>query len=234
MLEIQPVVNVKEVVGSFMPVISDVASGLKFVIAAGKHALAWHRQAGAHRHGGAIDWGADTDQAFQALDVLLERKRTATGQLAVIGWPGISGSAVGMVTGSAKLAHRLMLVAREYRETRAARLLLDNPDRLDHTMFTACPLLGCNMLVCSDTSEIIQVVRGGLASEGIQSGATGWMDDVEPVLERAAAFVYSSPWEIPDMPLHAISNPGLLDKAGKAMGRMNLAGNMIRGAMHLG
>lgn len=244
--------DVKELVSSVIPLVSYVAGGVRTLIAIGKYARAWQQQADTLTHGGQIDWGGDMASAFSALEVMLERKRSSAGELALIqgsefavrtallaaDMTGVSGSVVGMVGAFAKLAHRLMLLGRDYRESKAANRLLADPANLDGGMFEANPLLGCYMLVCSDTSEVIQVVRNALHGRGIVFGAEGWQDDVEkmkrehvdPVLSRAASFIYGAAYEIPDMPLHAMSNPGILDKAGKWMNRSNFAGNLIRGA----
>jgi len=235
-------VDVQQIAADVTPIVSNVFSGARVLLAWGKVCLAEYRRRQAAKHAEFIVPGGDITEAFKALQVLLDRsvwaETTQAGLqsadfatrtlLSFTDFGAVSSTACGVAFTLAKLLHKLALLGREYAETRDARALLTNPANLSTDLFRSYPLLGCYMLLCSDTSEIINMVRAGRRAKGaVRFGDLAWKQQVEwikkeslePVLERAAAFVYSSPFLLRDattrrgMPVHALYGVGRLDKA---------------------
>ena len=220
---------------SVIPIVSNITSGAKLLVAWGKVGLAKYREYDTAKHGAYVAKG-DMEAAFKSLELLLERKVTsetlqagiqtadftARTAMSFVDFGAVSGTMIGVISSLSKLVHKLYLLGREYSETRSARVLLGNPAELDYTLFEAYPMLGCYMLLCSDLSEIIALSRTEAITAGVPFGGQGWMDDVEylkrhhidPILERASEFVYKSPFLVPNMPLHALYKPNVVDKAG--------------------
>jgi hypothetical protein len=231
-----------------MPIVSNITSGVKLVVAWGTVALSKYREYETGKLGCVISRGGDMEAAFKALQVLLDRKVTSdtiqasiqTADFATrtamsfVDFGAVSGAAVGVVSSLSKLVHKLYLMGREYSETHDARILLSSPANLDDTLFEVYPLLGCYMLLCSDLSELLAMSRAESIQGGVPFGADGWMDDVEylkkhhvdPVLTRATEFVHASLFKMPNMPLHALYQPGGLDKLQQKISKGMLAANV--------
>jgi hypothetical protein len=237
-------VDAKTLAADVTPIVSNVISGVKVLIAWGKVGMAAYRRYKVNCQTGFIMPAGDIMEGFKALQVVLDRVVTSettqaglqTADLAtrtVLSFADLgaaSSTAVGVAFTLAKLLHKLYLLGREFAETRDARKLLANPDNLDSRLFAVYPLLGCYMLLCSDTDAIINMVRAGKMRKGaIRFGDLAWKEQVvwvkkyslDPVLERAAAMVYSSPFFLRDavtkrgMPVHALYGVGGFDRLGQ-------------------
>lgn len=237
-------VDAKTLAADVTPIVSNVLSGVKVLIAWGKVGMATYRRYKVNCQTGFIMPGGDIMEGFKALQVVLDRVVTSettqaglqTADLAtrtVLSFADLgaaSSTAVGVAFTLAKLLHKLYLLGREFAETRDARKLLANPDNLDTRLFAVYPLLGCYMLLGSDTSELINMVRAETMRKGaIRFGDLAWKEQakwvkdysLDPVLERAADLVYSSPFFLRDavtkrgMPVHALYGVGGFDRLGQ-------------------
>jgi len=244
-------VDLKQIAMDTTPIVSNIFSGTKVLLAWGKLCLAKYREYKIAQQSGFVMPGGDVAEAFKALQVLLNRQvwtegvqagmqtadfATRTALTFVDG--GLASSvAVGAAFGIAKLLHKLSLLGREYAETRHAQRLLADPVNLGARIFSSYPLLGCYMLLCSDTNSVINIVRAGrMRQNAIRFGDLAWKQQVEwikknnldPVLERAAAMVYASPFLVRDsitkmgMPVHAVYQVDFLDKAQKKFSSVDI------------
>ena len=245
------------------PIVSNIFSGTKVLVAWGKVCLAEYRRRHVAQQRDFIAPGGDVADAFHGLQELLDRSIWTEGiqaglqsadfatrtVLSFTDLGAVSSAACGVAFTLAKLLHKLALLGREYAETKEARRLLANPANYGAPLFTAYPLLGCHMLLCSDTSEIINMVRAEkMRKNAVRFGDLAWRHQVEwikkasldPVLERAAALVHASPFLVRDavtkkgMPVRAMYGVGRLDKlqqkvskAGFGAQVVNLGGRLI-------
>lgn len=233
---------------SVVPLISCISSGVSMVVSWIRLAKAVYQQRDVGSQKSFVNSG-DMGEAFEALERLLLRKVhqeevsasiqtadfTARAAASCADFGVISGSVIGVVSSLSKLVQKLYLLGREYFETRAARTLLAQ-GIIDCRLFNAYPLMGAYMLACSDLSEIIVMTRAEQIKQGVLFGAEGWMDDVEyikkkhidPIMKAAASLMNSSPFFIPDMPLHTAYNPDFFNKFGQRDGKFRLCFNAVR------
>jgi hypothetical protein len=232
--------GVRQMFASFVPILSNVASGAKMLVAWGKTGMSLYRKYSTGGHSGYLSGAQDIEAAFQGMQQVLQRELNAALRDAAVQTAdfflrtassfvdfGVSGSLTGVVTSSAKLTHKIYLLGREYSETRPANGIMMNPDNLNTGVFDVYPLLGCYMIVCSDMSLISlvrfpdQAVSSSQQATSVRFGSMGWMEDVEriaaghigPLREIAARSIRISPFVIDNMPLHVISQPNFLTKA---------------------
>ena len=100
---------------------------------------------------------------------------------------GLTTTVIGLASGLASLAVELTQLGIDIREMRAGNKALQNPGRIDITIFTACPLVGSYYLTRSTTSNLVNFF---VADIGLQ----GWKTRVEefkktgldPIIEVAA------------------------------------------------
>ena len=241
-----------------LPVISLVKSGVQMLYYWGRTAQALWYECETQVHSSFLSQAEDIAGALKALEVMLDRNTSqfrdtaliqsadfaARGAAHFVDAGTASSSAIGAVSNLAKLVQQLYLFARELVATRRANMLLSSPDNFGLQLFEAYPLLGCYMLCCSDTSELVSLVRTanlkpytsfqGIGWRNIQFGEVGWMDRVEfmkrehinPVLERAVSFINGSPFYLNGMAMHVRHEVGLLNKAAWYGGKANAAYNL--------
>jgi hypothetical protein len=241
--------DLHQLASDVIPIVSNITSGAKLLMAWGRAAWAAWRESTTLDHGHFLSGTEDIQAAFAALATMLDRKTTAMTIEASIQTAdfatrtamsfadlGAASSAVmGVVTSLSKLVHKLYLFARELAEKRKADVLLSSTEKLGFQMFEVYPLLGCYMLCCSDLSELIILSRDQGFKGGVPFGAQGWMYDVEylkrehidPILKRAVAFVNSSPFYIPGMAMHVKYQRDLFDRLGWYAGKAGGVGNLI-------
>lgn len=251
-------VSMPSLIADALPVISLVKSGVQMLYYWGKAAQAAWQEYDAHSHVSFLSETKDIAAALRALEVLLDRQTTQatitagiqTGDFAARGAAHFadagtaSSSAIGAVSNLAKLVQKLFLFARELWATHQANKILSSPDNFGLQLFEAYPLLGCYMLCCSDTSELISLVRTPdlkpytpfKASNWrqVQFGEVGWMDKVEflkrehidPILQRSIAFINASPFYVRGMNMHVRHEVGVLGMAGWGAGKANAAYNL--------
>jgi hypothetical protein len=227
------------------------------LIAWGKVGMAVYKRYEVNRQTRFIMPEGDIWEAFKALQVMLDRVVTSetaqaglqTADLAtrtILSFTDLgtaSSTAVGVAFTLAKLLHELYLLGREFAETRDARELLSKPDNLDTKLFAAYPLLGCHMLLASETSELINMVWAGTMRKGaIRFGDLAWREQVlwvkrhsvDPVLYRAAEMVYNSPFLVRDartkrgMPVHELYRAGLGTRLGQKASKVGASLDVLQ------
>lgn len=251
-------VSMPSLIADALPIISLVKSGVQMLYYWGKAAQAAWQEYETQTHSSFLSGEKDIAAALKALELMLDRQTTQatitagiqTGDFAARGAAHFadagtaSSTAIGAVSNLAKLVQKLFLFARELWATHQANKILSSPDNFGLQLFEAYPLLGCYMLCCSDTSELISIVRTTdlkpytpFASSNwkqVQFGEVGWMDKVEfikrehinPVLERSIALINASPFYVSGMNLHVRHEVGLLGMAGWGAGKANAAYNL--------
>ena len=86
-------------------------------------------------------------------------------------------TAVGLANTLAGLGLQLVSLGVDIKDMRAGNLRLAKPDALDLTVFEDCPLLGCYLLTCADTSQVANFFVADI-------GLPGWMDKVEQLKKK--------------------------------------------------
>ena len=241
-----------------LPVISLVKSGVQMLYYWGRTAQALWYESETQIHSSFLSQADDIAGALKALGVMLDRNTNqfrdkaliqsadfaARGAAHFVDAGTASSSVIGAVTNLAKLVQQLYLFARELAATRRANKLLSSPNNFGLQLFEAYPLLGCYMLCCSDTSELVSLVRTadlkpyasfkGIGWRNVQFGEVGWMDRIEfmkrehvdPVLARAVSFINASPFYVDRMAMHVRNEVGLLNQAAWYGGKANAAYNL--------
>jgi hypothetical protein len=128
----------------------------------------------------------DPQAAAEAVVVIIKRflaantadavRNTASASTKIAGLFADMGTAttaaIGTASALSKLIQELYILGRDYKEMKAGNKRLIDPGTLDMTVFTDCPLLGCYLISCSDTSMIANFFVADM-------GMPGWMDKVE-------------------------------------------------------
>ncbi|MDE2368872.1 MAG: hypothetical protein KGN16_07850 [Burkholderiales bacterium] len=118
---------------------------------------------------------------------------------------------IGLGNTLATLGLKLFALGLDIKDMRAGNRLLAHPDALDATVFAACPILGCYLLTCADTSSVANLFVADI-------GLPGWMDKVEklkaekmdPLLKIAAKAIDRSHLQLDGLQ----SNKGTYQKKG--------------------
>lgn len=113
------------------------------------------------------------DLAKHSVD--LARQATATGAKiagACVDLGTGTNAALGTANALAGLGLRLFQLGIDIKDMRAGNARLKRPDTIDHTVFAECPILGCYLLTCADTSSVANLFIADI-------GLPGWMDKVE-------------------------------------------------------
>lgn len=88
-----------------------------------------------------------------------------------------STAAIGLANAIAGLGLELYALGIEIKTMKAGNKRLAQPNTLDLTVFEDCPLLGCYMLTCADTSSVANFFVADI-------GLPGWMDKVETLKKK--------------------------------------------------
>jgi hypothetical protein len=251
-------VSMPALLADALPIISLVKSGVQMLYYWGRAAQYAWQEYDAQSHGAFLSGEKDITAALKALGVMLDRQTTqatitagiqsadfaARGAAHFADAGTASSTAIGAVSNLAKLVQQLFLFARELVATQRANRILSSQDNLGLQLFEAYPLLGCYMLCCSDTSELISLVRtadlkpytpfSSSSWKQVQFGEVGWMDKVEflkrehidPLLQRSIAFINASPFYVSGMNMHVRHEVGILGMAGWGAGKANAAYNL--------
>lgn len=112
--------------------------------------------------------------------VKLAQQATATGMkiaglFADLGTATTAG--VGIANTLATLGLELASLGVDIKDMRAGNARLAKPDSLNLTVFEDCPLLGCYLLTCADTSSVANFFVADI-------GLPGWMDKVEQMKKK--------------------------------------------------
>jgi hypothetical protein len=111
--------------------------------------------------------------------IQMAQQAAATGgKLAGILGDGGTGTtvAIGLANAAATLGLQLFYLGLDIKDLRAGNARLAKPNGLDSTVFNECPILGCYLLTCTDTSNIVNLLVEDI-------GSPGWMSRVE-VMKR--------------------------------------------------
>jgi hypothetical protein len=84
---------------------------------------------------------------------------------------------IGLCNAVATLGLELFALGLEIKEMRAGNKRLANPATLDLTVFADCPILGCYLLTCADTSTVANFFIADM-------GLPGWMDKIEQIKKK--------------------------------------------------
>lgn len=109
----------------------------------------------------------------------LARHSASTGsKIALLVDPSFTGSAaISAVNALAGLGLELVSLGVEIKEMRDGNKRLLSPSTLDLTVFNECPILGCYLLTCSDTSTVANMFIADI-------GLPNWMDRVETIKRK--------------------------------------------------
>lgn len=112
--------------------------------------------------------------------VKLAQQATATG-MKIAGLFADLGAgttaAVGIANTLASIGLELASLGVDIKDMRAGNKRLAKPDSLDLTVFEECPLLGCYLITCADTSSVANLFVADI-------GLPGWMDKVEQMKKK--------------------------------------------------
>lgn len=86
-------------------------------------------------------------------------------------------AAIGVANTLATIGLQLASLGVDIRDMRAGNKRLATPDSLDLTVFEECPLLGCYLITCADTSSVANFFVADI-------GLPGWMDKVERMKKK--------------------------------------------------
>jgi len=107
----------------------------------------------------------------------------------------VSGPAVGAASAIAKLLSQIIQFARDLKEMKNANeQLARGPWGV--TLFKTCPLLGCYLIACSETSAVLNLMAD-------EFGGDQWVDKIEllkakadPAIAKASELIRASRYEI--------------------------------------
>lgn len=190
------------------PFVGAISSGAKAITKWGQAAWGLYKKSNILDGAGSFMPG-DPYAAFEAIVRIQQREinayareagvytvaATAKVAFAAADFGAVSGAVVGAVESFAILVQTIYLFARDWNEMNEANELL-LAGQFDFRLFTTCPLLGCYLISCSDTSAIINLAVGDY-------GRSGWKFDVEamckkaqPAVDKARQVVQGSRFEI--------------------------------------
>lgn len=112
--------------------------------------------------------------------IQLAQQATATGAkiaglFADLGTGTTAG--IGAANALASLGLQLYGLGMDIKDMRAGNRRLAKPDDLDLTVFSDCPVLGCYLITCADTSSVANFFVADI-------GLPGWMDKVEQLKRK--------------------------------------------------
>jgi hypothetical protein len=215
---------VSDLVGEVMPVLGVLVSGAKLA-KAGKAVAedAYHLYKSDDYRKGFLR--GDPSAAAEAVQTIIKRdlakhsvklaqQTVATG--AKIGglfadFGTATTAAIGIANALASLGLQLAALGLDIKDLRAGNRHLAKPDALDLTVFEDCPILGCYLITCADTSSVANFFVADI-------GLPGWMDKVEqmkkkqmdPMLKIATKAIESSRLQLEGLS----SNKGTHSKKG--------------------
>lgn len=134
----------------------------------------------------------DPRAAAEAIITLLERKLSNDSISAARNTASLTGkigglfadfgtattAAIGAINAAAALAQELAMLGLDFTDKKAGNELLAEPDKIDMNIFKVCPILGCYIIVCSDTSNVLNFFVADI-------GLPNWMDRVEDMKKNS-------------------------------------------------
>ncbi|MEO3433943.1 hypothetical protein [Inquilinus sp. CAU 1745] len=226
--EALPELGIVEIAADITPLVGQVVSGYKTIRELTKTAQSIHAH---YKTGQRIKdlLPGDPFAAGIALRTMIRRdigdhasKAAIQGTkfgLSTASLAGDGGMAASVAMTLVSLTQKLVMIGMELTDMRAGNRRLANPETLDLTIFDDCPLLGCYLIVCSNTSDIVNLIT-------LQIGAPGWMGDVErmvktsisPMISDATSVIKHSHLELQGLKQNKIvQKPGMLGKLVKKL-----------------
>lgn len=86
-------------------------------------------------------------------------------------------AAIGVANTLASIGLQLFSLGLDIKDMRAGNKRLATPNTLDLTVFNDCPILGCYLLTCSDTSAVANMFVADI-------GLPGWMSRIEEMKKK--------------------------------------------------
>ncbi|BFI96609.1 MAG: hypothetical protein RSP_21190 [Rhodanobacter sp.] len=86
-------------------------------------------------------------------------------------------AAIGVANTLASIGLQLFSLGLDIKDMRAGNKRLAQPNSLDLTVFNDCPVLGCYLLTCADTSAVANMFIADI-------GLPGWMDRMEAMKKK--------------------------------------------------
>ena len=227
---------IDEIVAAVTPYIGMVTGGVKALAGWGTAAKLAYQRSGHEDRAGAFAPG-DPSAAFDAVLRIIDREliqtvRKATtetvatltqGVFTLVDFGALSGPLLGAAKALANLTARIYLLARDYREVKAANALL-KLGALNLELFKINPLLGCYIVACSDTSAVINMAVADYGKPGWKFEVEDMVSRVQPLLIKASQFLRASRFEIPELATTAGALRYKLDKTlGMATGKLDRA-----------
>jgi hypothetical protein len=108
----------------------------------------------------------------------------ARGVATGVGGPAAETVAAGVMS-IAKLTFQVYVIGRDFQEKKQANDVMNGAEPVTYTVFDKYPLLGCNYVVCVDTSDVVNFMLDDM-------GADNWMDDVEKLTRKLQPIVATS------------------------------------------
>ena len=197
---------VTNLVSEIIPFIGVAYSGYKFLKAGKTVAEDGHNLYKSTYYKGGFREG-DPQAAAEAVRSIIKRElakhSVQLGQQSLATGTKIAGlfadmgtgttAAIGLANAVASLGLALFALGIDIKDMRAGNKRLQNPSDLDLTLFNDCPILGCYLLTCADTSSVADFFIADI-------GMPGWMDKVEklkknqmdPLLNLASQYIHAS------------------------------------------
>lgn len=133
----------------------------------------------------------EPEAAAQSIRIIIERDLTRhsidAGREAAATGAKIAGlfadlgtgttAAIGVANTLATLGLKLYALGLDIKDYRAGNAILRTPDNIGLDAFNKCPVLGCYLITCADTSSVANFFLSEL-------GAPGWMDRIEEVKKK--------------------------------------------------
>jgi hypothetical protein len=193
------------------PFVGAISSGANAIVKWGQAAKGLYDKSKLQEGAGSFAPG-DPYAAFEAIVRIQQREINANARaagvytgaavaktaFAVTDFGAVSGPVVGAVESFSILVQTIYLFARDWNEMNDANAAIA-AGQIDLKLFGTCPLLGCYLISCSDTSAVINLAVGDY-------GKSGWKFDVEamwvkaqPAYNKAREVVQGSRFEIVEL-----------------------------------
>ena len=93
------------------------------------------------------------------------------------GTGGLGDPIIGAVSAMASLVQLIYEIGVDYQEKKAINKIINSGEPLDHRVFDTCPLLGAYYMVCTNTSDVLDIMNEDY-------GTAQWLDEVEELAHK--------------------------------------------------
>jgi len=90
---------------------------------------------------------------------------------------GVGDPVIGAISAMASSVQLIHEIGRDYQEKRAINKVISSGQILDHRVFDICPLLGAYYIVCTNTSDVLDILNEDIGKEQ-------WLTDVEELAKK--------------------------------------------------